>query len=57
MGGTHAIFLVRGDVRRFNLPVAPVAPAVYLADGWRSALLSAALMLATVALAFWLGGA
>src|SRR4029077_13718872 len=37
VGGTHAIFLVRGDVRAFGLPLNPQVPTVLLARGWRSA--------------------
>jgi len=51
VGGTHAIFLVRGDVRAFNLPLNPQVPTVLLARGWRSAALTAILMVASVWLA------
>ena len=51
VGGTHAIFLVRGDVRTFNLPLNPQVPTVLLARGWRSAAITAALMIASVWLA------
>ena len=46
VGGTHAIFLVRGDVRDFNLPPNPEVPTVLLARGWRSAAIAALLMVA-----------
>lgn len=49
VGGTHAIFLVRGDQRDFNLPAAPEVPTIHLRDGWRSAALAA---VAIVAVAF-----
>jgi formate dehydrogenase iron-sulfur subunit len=52
VGGTHAIFLVRGDVRDFGLPLAPEVPAARFGVAWRSAAVSAALMAAIVALAF-----
>src|SRR4029079_2490479 len=51
VGGTHAIFVVRGDVRAFNLPLNPQVPTVLLARGWRSAALTAILMVASVWLA------
>jgi len=41
VGGTHAIFLLRGDPRAYNLPPAPEVPTVYQADGWRAAALAA----------------
>ena len=50
VGGTHAIFLVRGDVRDYNLPVNPELPLMRLGEAWRSALV-AALAIAVVAFA------
>jgi formate dehydrogenase iron-sulfur subunit len=41
VGGTHAIFLLRGDPRAYNLPPAPEVPTVYQRDGWRSAAIAA----------------
>jgi formate dehydrogenase iron-sulfur subunit len=52
VGGTHAMFIVRGDVRAYNLPRAPEAPAVHLAKGWRSAAIAAGAMLLITALSF-----
>jgi formate dehydrogenase iron-sulfur subunit len=52
VGGTHALFIVRGDARAYNLPPAPEVPTVYLRDGWRSAAAAAALMLAGTLAAF-----
>jgi len=49
VGGTHAMFLLRGDPRAYNLPPAPEVPTVYQRDGWRSAALAAGgLLLAAV---------
>ena len=31
--GTHALFIVRGDPRQYNLPPKPEVPTVYLRDG------------------------
>ncbi len=50
--GTHAIFIVRGDVRTYNLPPAPQVPTIYLRPGWRSAAATAAFMIAGTLLAF-----
>jgi formate dehydrogenase iron-sulfur subunit len=52
VGGTHAMFIVRGDVRAYNLPREPEAPAAKMADGWRSAALTAGAMILLTALAF-----
>jgi formate dehydrogenase iron-sulfur subunit len=50
VGGTHAIFLVRGDVRDYNLPLNPEVPTMRLGEAWRSALV-AAVAIAVVAFA------
>ena len=52
VGGTHAIFIVRGDPRAYNLPPDPEVPTVYLRAGWRAAALGAGALIATTALAF-----
>jgi formate dehydrogenase iron-sulfur subunit len=54
--GVHALFIVRGDPRAYNLPPAPEAPTVYLGPGWRSAALAAGALAVGTALAFVLGG-
>ncbi len=51
VGGTHAIFLVRGDVRAFNLPLNPEVPTRLLGAAWRAAALGAGLIVAIVGLA------
>jgi formate dehydrogenase iron-sulfur subunit len=51
VGGTHAIFLVRGDVRDFNLPLNPEVPTRLLGAAWRAAALGAGLIVAIVGLA------
>ncbi|HET9767044.1 MAG TPA: 4Fe-4S dicluster domain-containing protein [Thermoanaerobaculia bacterium] len=49
VGGTHAMFLLRGDPRVYNLPPAPEVPTVYQRDGWRAAAFAAGgLLLAAV---------
>jgi formate dehydrogenase iron-sulfur subunit len=52
VGGTHAIFLVRGDVSDYSLPVDPELPAVRLAGAWRAALLTGIVIVSVLALAF-----
>jgi formate dehydrogenase iron-sulfur subunit len=52
IGGTHAIFLLRGDPRAYNLPPAPELPQRLNRTGWRSAAAAAIMMIATAALAF-----
>jgi formate dehydrogenase iron-sulfur subunit len=55
VGGIHALFIVRGDARAYNLPPKPEVPTTYLAGAWKSAAAAAGLVLGTVLLAF-LGG-
>lgn len=55
VGGIHAMFLLRGDPRTFNLPPQPEVPTIYLKKGWTSAAIAAGLMLAGTMLAF-MGG-
>ena len=52
VGGIHALFIVRGDPRVYNLPPKPEVPTIYLRKGWKSAALAAGLMLAGALLAF-----
>jgi formate dehydrogenase iron-sulfur subunit len=52
VGGIHAMFLIRGDVRAYNLPPRPEVPTVYLKKGWASSAAAAGMMLAGVFLAF-----
>jgi formate dehydrogenase iron-sulfur subunit len=54
VGGIHAMFLLRGDPRAFNLPPAPEAPAAYRAAGWRAAAWAAGGLLLAAVVA-WLG--
>ena len=50
--GTHAIFLLRGDPKTYNLPPNPEAPTIYLERGWRSSATAAGILLAGAFLAF-----
>jgi formate dehydrogenase iron-sulfur subunit len=57
VGGIHAMFIVRGDSRTYNLPPNPEVPTVYLKKGWRSAALAAGLLVSGTLLAFLTDGA
>jgi formate dehydrogenase iron-sulfur subunit len=52
VAGIHALFLLRGDPRNYNLPPNPEAPTIYLNKGWRSSAAAAGLLLAGTLLAF-----
>ena len=55
VGGTHSIFITRGDPKIYNLPPNPQVPTVYLKAGWRSSALAAGVLVLTSLVAF-LGG-
>ena len=50
--GLHAFFIVRGDVRAYNLPPKPEVPTTYLKKAWTSSALGAALLLGGSLIAF-----
>ena len=52
VGGTHAIFLLRGSVADYNLPQDPEVPTLLLGPSWRSAVLAAAFTLIATTLSF-----
>jgi formate dehydrogenase iron-sulfur subunit len=52
VGGTHAIFVLRGRPEDYNLPSHPEVPTVHLRDGWTSVAIAAGLMLAGTLAAF-----
>ena len=54
VGGIHALFIVRGDPRAFNLPPQPDVPTTLLSRSWKSAAATAGL-LALAGLAAFLG--
>jgi formate dehydrogenase iron-sulfur subunit len=56
VGGTHAMFILRGDPRTYNLPTAPEVPTGYLKKGWASSALAAGLLLGGTLLAFLTDG-
>jgi formate dehydrogenase iron-sulfur subunit len=50
--GTHAMFIVRGNPKTYNLPPNPEVPGVYMKKAWRSSAMGAALLLGGAILAF-----
>ena len=50
--GTHAIFILRGDERQYNLPPNPIVPTEYMRTGWKSSAIAAGLLLAGTFAAF-----
>lgn len=50
--GIHAMFIVRGDPRTYNLPPKPEVPTLYLKDAWISSAIGSALLLAGSMFAF-----
>jgi formate dehydrogenase iron-sulfur subunit len=52
VGGVHAMFIILGEPENYNLPPAPEVPTTYLKSAWASALISAAVVLGVVCLAF-----
>jgi formate dehydrogenase iron-sulfur subunit len=54
VGGTHAIFIVRGDFSDYNLPADPAVPAALLRPAWQAAGVAAAGLTLITVLAFLL---
>ena len=52
VGGTHAIFILRGDPRSYNLPPRPEIPTIYLKKAWTSSAVVAGALLVGSLLAF-----
>jgi hypothetical protein len=50
VGGIHALFIVRGDRKAYNLPSHPEVPTIYLRPSWISAFATAGALLAGVLL-------
>ncbi len=42
--GIHAMFILRGDPRSYNLPPKPEAPTIYNRRGWRSSAIAAGIL-------------
>lgn len=56
VGGTHALFIIRGNGRSYNLPPVPEVPTVYQKMAWTSSAVGAALLLAGTLIAFMSDG-
>jgi formate dehydrogenase iron-sulfur subunit len=56
VGGIHAMFIVRGDPRAYNLPPNPEVPTVLLKQGWTAAGIAAGAIAVGSLLAFAIGG-
>ncbi len=52
VGGTHAMFVIRGDERAYNLPPNPEVPTVHLRKAWTSAAVAAGVIALTTLAAF-----
>jgi formate dehydrogenase iron-sulfur subunit len=57
VGGIHAMFILRGDPRSYNLPPHPEVPTIYAKKGWRASAIAAGLLLGGALLAFLTDGA
>jgi formate dehydrogenase iron-sulfur subunit len=56
VGGTHALFIIRGDAKAYNLPPVPEVPTIYLKKAWTSSAVAAGLLLGGALVAFLAGG-
>jgi formate dehydrogenase iron-sulfur subunit len=56
VGGTHAMFIVRGDPRSYNLPPKPEIPTIYARKAWTASAVGAALLLGGAIVAFLYDG-
>jgi formate dehydrogenase iron-sulfur subunit len=52
VAGVHSLFIVRGDPRDYNLPLAPEVPTASVKRGWLAAAAAAGMLLAASLLAF-----
>src|SRR5690349_8491268 len=52
VGGIHAMFLLRGDPRAYNLPPHPEVPQIHNKTGWRASAIGGAMLLGGAVLAF-----
>ncbi len=52
VGHTHAMFIVRGDPKSYNLPPNPQTPAVHMKKAWKASAMGAAMLLGGALLAF-----
>jgi formate dehydrogenase iron-sulfur subunit len=56
VGGTHAMFIVRGDPRSYNLPPNPQIPTIYAKKAWTASAIGAAILLGGAVIAFLADG-
>jgi formate dehydrogenase iron-sulfur subunit len=56
VGGTHAMFIVRGDPRSYNLPPHPQVPTIYAKKAWTASAIGAAMLLGGALVAFLADG-
>jgi formate dehydrogenase iron-sulfur subunit len=56
VGGIHALFIIRGDAKAYNLPPQPEVPTIYLKKAWTSSAVAAGLLLGGALLAFFTDG-
>jgi formate dehydrogenase iron-sulfur subunit len=56
VGGTHAMFIIRGDPRSYNLPPSAEVPTTYLKKAWTSSAIAAGLLLGGTLAAFLFDG-
>ena len=56
VGGTHAMFIVRGDPATYNLPPKAEVPTIYLKKGWAASAVAAGMLLGGTLLAFLAAG-
>lgn len=56
VGGTHAMFIVRGDPRTYNLPPNPQIPTIYAKKAWTASAIGAAMLLGGAVIAFLADG-
>ncbi len=50
--GIHAMFIVRGDPRQYNLPPKPEVPTTYMKAGWTGSAVAAGILAIGSILAF-----
>ena len=56
VGGTHAMFILRGDPRQYNLPPRPEVPTIYLKKAWRGSAIGGLMLLGGAVAAFLADG-
>ncbi len=54
--GIHAMFIVRGDPKQYNLPPKPEVPTIYLKEGWKQSAVGSVAMVVGSLIAFAIAG-